>query len=72
MTETFHKTKNYKIDHSTFGGLIFHSDFNTDYRGKNNDYGSPIAKRIIQDNNFDTQCKKNLIYKLNYGGIKND
>lgn len=72
MTYKTNRCGIYKVNHSTFGGLIFPSDFNTDYRGKNNDHGSPIAKRIIQDNNFDMQCGKNLKFKFNYGGAKND
>ena len=62
MTETFYKTRKYKVDHSTFGGLIFPSDFNTDNRGKNNYNGSPIAKRIDSDNKFDQQCRKNKLF----------
>lgn len=58
MTDTFHKTKSYRTEHTTFGGLIYSSDFNTDYRGKNNTYGSPIANRISSDKQFDYQCRK--------------
>ena len=31
-----------------FGGLIYPSDFNTDYRGKDNNNGSQIASRIAK------------------------
>lgn len=41
-----------------FGGFIFFSDFETEYRGKNQD-SSSIAERIISDRNFDRQCKIN-------------
>lgn len=47
-----HKTNRYgiyEVDHTKFGGLIFQSDFNTDYRGKNNTNGSQIAIRIESD-----------------------
>lgn len=47
-----HKTNRYgfyEADHTKFGGLIFPSDFNTDYRGKNNTNGSQIAIRIEAD-----------------------
>lgn len=59
MTERIYNIKNYEADHTTFGGLIYPSDFNTDYRGKNNTKGSPIASRIASDNNFDKRCRKN-------------
>lgn len=59
MTETFYKTGIYRVDHSTFGGVICPSDFNTDYRGKDNTNGSPIAHRIANDSKFDQQCRKN-------------
>ena len=49
MPETFYRTGTYKVDHTTFGGIIYSSDFNTDYRGKDNTNGSFIAQRIISD-----------------------
>ena len=33
MPKEFYRTGNYKPDHTTFGGLICQSDFNTDYSG---------------------------------------
>lgn len=59
MPETFYRTGNYKADHTTFGGIICPSDFNTDYRGKDNTNGSHIAHRIANDSKFDNQCRKN-------------
>ncbi len=58
MIEKFQITKEYKVDPRTFGGLIYPSDFNTDYWGKRNQTGSPIARRIAQDQNFDKGCKR--------------
>ena len=52
------KYKIYKVNHSTFGGIIYPSDYNTDYRGKDNINGSVIANRIMQDRKFDMQCEK--------------
>lgn len=46
------------IDHTTFGGYVFLSDFNTDYRGKRPQNESVIARRIMADMNFDRQCRK--------------
>ena len=63
MTETFYKTGRYKVDHSTFGGIICFSDFTTDYGGKSNTNGSEIAKRIAGDKGFDEQCRKNIQWK---------
>lgn len=59
MTETFCKTENYKTNHSTFGGIIYSSDFNTSHNEKTNPFGSSIAKRILSDMRFDIQCKRN-------------
>lgn len=59
MPETFYKTGNYKANHTTFGGVICLSDFNTDYRRKDNTNGSSIAHRIANDCKFDKQCKNN-------------
>lgn len=63
MTETFYRTRNYKPDHTKFGGKITLSDFNTDYRGKDNTNGSTIANRIANDRKFDEQCRKNMLTK---------
>lgn len=71
MTENFNKTGFYKVDHTKFGGIIYLSDFNTDYKGKNNTNGSAIAKRIANDERFDAQCNKNILNNKNYGGNKN-
>ena len=57
MTTTFYRTGNYKPDHTTFGGLIYQSDFNTDYSG-NSTNGSSIAAKIASDWRFDESCKK--------------
>lgn len=60
-------TKNYTVkipnnnyeNRSTFGGLIYFTDFYTNCNGRTNLH-SPIASRILQDRKFDKQCKKNL------------
>lgn len=59
MTEATNKYGIYEVDHTTFGGNIYLSDFETDYRGKNNTNGSTIAQRISSDRKFDKQCRKN-------------
>lgn len=43
---------------TTFGGYIYYSDFETDYRG-NDQNTSSIAGRIVADWNFDKRCKRN-------------
>ena len=55
MTENYYTSSNY-INHNTFGGLIRESDFNTDFRGKDQNESS-IAKRIASDWRFDKTCK---------------
>lgn len=59
MTGTTNRYGIYEVDHSTFGGFIYPSDYNTDNRGKNNTNGSSVAHRIISDRKFDEQCRKN-------------
>lgn len=62
MTEHLYDTKRGAAAHTTFGGYIYPSDFNTDYRGKDNPKGSPIARRILSDQRFDEQCGKNIAF----------
>lgn len=58
MTRNYYTTKNHKRNHTTFGGIICESDFNTEFRKDNSKNGSSIASRIISDWKFDEQCKK--------------
>jgi len=58
MTYKTNRYGTYEIDHTTFGGLIYPSDFNTDYRGKDNNNGSQIASRIAKDKQADKQWRK--------------
>lgn len=60
MTQTINRYGIYKVDHTTFGGTIYLSDFETEYRGKSNSKGSVIAARILSDWKFDRQCGKNI------------
>ncbi len=53
MTENFYKTSSNKMNYSTFGGLIYLSDYDTSHTPGN------IVQRIITDMNFDKQCKRN-------------
>lgn len=50
-------------NHTTFGGRIYLSDFDTDSIGKRNSNGSSIAARIASDLKFDEQCRKNITHK---------
>ncbi|MDE6760580.1 MAG: hypothetical protein K2J90_07840 [Lachnospiraceae bacterium] len=59
MKKPFYKTETFNADHTTYGGLIYPSDFNTDYRRKVNANGSAIASRIILDKKFDQDLIKN-------------
>lgn len=73
MTETKTTTQNHndlhiptrEEFHKNFGGVIYQSDFNTDYRGKDNANGSTIAARIESDNRHFTKLRKEG--KHNYG-----
>ena len=62
MPETFYRTGRHKVDHTTFGGLIYPSDFDPSYTNRN------IASRIENDKKFDEKCRKNILYRKNYGG----
>lgn len=59
MSTKLYLTGNYNTAHTTFGGLIYPEDFNTNYSGKYTSKGSNIARRIASDRLFDEQCKKN-------------
>lgn len=45
-------------DPSCFGGFLYPSDFNTEYRGKINAAGSAAARRILSDRRFDKSCRE--------------
>lgn len=49
----------------TFGGLIYFTDFYTNYSGKSNTR-SPISTRILQDWSFDRMCQKNTLKNDSY------
>ena len=65
MKETFNRTGTYNVDHSTFGGLIHPSDFNTAHSGKKSPNGSAMAGRIISDRKFVEQCRHNAVNRQN-------
>lgn len=46
--------KNYKPDHTRFGGIIYQSDFNRKTM-------SDVIGQIISDMSFDEQCRKNIV-----------
>ena len=45
----YYTTEIFDKGHFHFGGIIYPSDFNTDYRGDDNIHGSKIANRIASD-----------------------
>ena len=49
-----------KPDHRHFGGIIYPSDFETEWHGKKNQNGSMIASRIMGDKRFDEHCRQNI------------
>lgn len=68
MTNLFHDTSGYRSTrhtmHTTFGGYVYPSDFNTDNRGKDNPKGSPLARRIASDQRFDEQCATDIAFRI--------
>lgn len=59
MTGTVLTRGNYKRSHRYFGGVIYESDFSTEYPGYDCPNGSYIASRIFSDHRFDERCKRN-------------
>lgn len=60
MNKTYRRLGISAADHSTFGGLIFFSDFNTSCQGNGYATSSRIARRIMSDQLFDRQCARNI------------
>ncbi len=54
------KTETFDKQHIHFGGVIYSSDFNTDYRGNDNTNGSTIASRIEFDFRREKKMKGEL------------
>ncbi len=52
MTKNYYSTRNYNVNHSSFGGNIYNHDF--DRRTSMED----IASRIISDMKFDKRCEQ--------------
>ena len=48
----------YHNNHTRFGGRIYESDFNTDYKPAN--YFGDIINRILSDMRFDRHCALNI------------
>lgn len=63
MTDKQNRSDGRKTAHSTFGGIIYFSDFNTEYRKSDPVHGSAAARRIEQDFRFDAQCRQNILNK---------
>lgn len=57
-TKTICNTFRNTYQPNTFGGIIYESDFDTEYRGQEND-ASFIASRISSSWKFDQQCLRN-------------
>jgi len=60
MNYQFYKAKCHETKYTEYGGEIYPSDFNTEYRSKACKGGSAVASRIIYDRMFDIQCKRNI------------
>lgn len=63
MTDRQNRLNGKDTGYSTFGGIIYSSDFNTEYRKSDPLHGSSAARRIEQDFKFDEQCRQNILYK---------
>ena len=58
MQKAYNRQSIMQTGHTTFGGIIYPSDFNTESRGKPHMNGSLTANRIAQDFRFDEEYKK--------------
>lgn len=58
MPKEFYRIGSYSVDHTTYGGHICQSDFDTEYCRKQDTNGSKVAAKIISDWRFDESCKK--------------
>lgn len=65
MPETFYRTGIYKVNYSEYGGRICVSDFDKKTTL------SDIASRIVCDQKFNEQCRKNILNRQIYGGKEN-
>ena len=68
MTRNIITSSNY-YEPNTFGGYIYLSDFETDYKGKNQEESS-IAKRIASDWRFDNTCRVQTENKIRQAAYK--
>lgn len=64
MTETYYRTGNYKVDHTTFGGELSLFDFEG-HRTLSN-----MAEKIASDLRFNEMCRKNWENNKNKKGAK--
>lgn len=60
MEKNFYEIELHTNKHTTFGGVIYPSDFEPECRRENKKTGSDIARRIISDWSFDRQCEQNI------------
>lgn len=58
MTRNYYITETFDKEHIHFGGKIYPSDFNTNYRGKDSTNGSSIAARIESDFRLEKKITK--------------
>ncbi len=63
MTDNKTKINDHIVHNDRWGGYIYNYDFETEYRGKNESNGSPIAQRIVSSMKFDEMCRKNSIHR---------
>ena len=57
MGMVFNSSEFSHTDHHKFGGMVYESDFNTNF------HDSYVVQRIITDTLFDIQCVKNAKFR---------
>lgn len=66
MTEPLTNLDSYSSSHSTFGGIVYLSDYDTTHSAGN------IAKRISRDLKFDESCREYIKNIQEKGGNRHD
>lgn len=60
MKKNYYEAELHTENHTTFGGVIYPSDFEPECKKEYKRTGSDIARRIISDWSFDRQCGQNI------------
>lgn len=60
MKKNYYEAELHTGRNTTFGGVIYPSDFEPERKKERKKTGSDMARRIISDWSFDKECEKNI------------